>query len=371
MNRPKILIVDDNEKNIFALECILENIGAEFIHATSGNDALKAILNHDFALALLDVQMPTMSGYELAEHIRGEKRTHSLPIIFLSAIFTDKRHVFEGYEAGAVDFITKPFDPVIFRSKVSVFLELYRQKEELQKRAIQLEASNRELESFAHRVSHELKNNILVIKRINELAEKSPGLVAESSALIAESTDKLILFVERMLLLSRSGRAIAEKKTVAIPPIVKNVFERVCPAGLEGKLVISEPCCDVQGDPLAMEEVFSNLLSNSVKHRDPGKERLEVKVESLRKPGAVEIALSDNGQGIPSEHLTRIFDAIFTTNEREGFGFGLAIVKRIVEAHGGSIRAESDGKGKGVTFIITLPYKSDLQAQSCTSGKLP
>lgn len=353
--KPKILIVDDNEKNIFALELTLEGIDAEFVGATSGNDALKAILNHEFALALLDVQMPIMNGYELAEYIRGEKKTENLPLIFLSAIFTDAQHAFKGYEAGAVDFITKPFDPMILRSKVNVFLELHRRTIELQERTARLEAVNNELESFAHRVSHELKNDILVVKRIIELAEMSPNLVAETSSMISERMDKLSLFVERMLQLSRSGQVISEKQNLALSPLVREALERICPPEIQCELIISEPCDDIRGDLHAIDEIFSNLMGNAVKYRDPDKEKLVITVESRRRNGVAEILFTDNGLGIPRANLPKVFDAIFTTNEKEGFGFGLAIVKRITEAHGGRIRAESEGAGRGATFVITLP----------------
>jgi DNA-binding response OmpR family regulator len=128
--RQKILIVDDRLENLFALEKILSVTGAEILKATSGNDALIASLNHEFALAILDVQMPGMNGYELADYLRGEKKTRYLPVIFLTAVHSDEYHVFKGYEAGAVDFITKPFNPEILVGKVSVFLELDRQRAE-------------------------------------------------------------------------------------------------------------------------------------------------------------------------------------------------------------------------------------------------
>ena len=131
--RSKILIVDDRPENIFSLRQILSEINAEVISASSGNEALIAILNHDFALAVLDVQMPEMDGYELAEFIRSEKKTRSLPIIFVSAVYSSEYHVFKGYDSGAVDFLVKPFNARILLSKVNVFLRLDRQNRQLQK----------------------------------------------------------------------------------------------------------------------------------------------------------------------------------------------------------------------------------------------
>ncbi len=139
-DKQQILIVDDKKKNLYALEKVLHEADAEIIKANSGNDALKAALNHEFALAILDVQMPGMDGYELAEFLRSNKKTKHLPIIFLSAVYSDEAHVFKGYEAGAVDFITKPFNPKILLNKVSIFLQLNAQRIELLQK-IELEKS--------------------------------------------------------------------------------------------------------------------------------------------------------------------------------------------------------------------------------------
>jgi len=127
--QPKILIVDDKPENIFALKTVLTSVDAQIIAAQNGNDALVEVLNHDFALAILDVQMPEIDGYELAEYIRSDAKNGLLPIIFLTAVFSDKHHIFRGYSVGAVDFITKPFEPEILLSKVNVLLEIYRQRQ--------------------------------------------------------------------------------------------------------------------------------------------------------------------------------------------------------------------------------------------------
>lgn len=152
----KILIVDDRPSNLFALRTVLHEIEAEFVEAASGNDALREILRHDFALAILDVQMPEMDGYELAQLIRSRERTRRLPIIFLSAIYSDSFHIFKGYHSGAVDFITKPFPPEILIGKVQFFIEIYRQQRKLQETIRELEQTkqlvleqNRLLEKLA------------------------------------------------------------------------------------------------------------------------------------------------------------------------------------------------------------------------------
>ena len=132
VEKQKILIVDDQPANLFSLELILKETGANIIRAQSGNEALVATLNHNFAIALLDVQMPDMDGYELAELLRMEEKTREIPVIFMSAVYSSDYHVFKGYDAGAVDFLVKPFDPKILLSKVNIFLQLDRQKQLLQ-----------------------------------------------------------------------------------------------------------------------------------------------------------------------------------------------------------------------------------------------
>ena len=122
--RPKILLVDDREENLFALEALLDDSGGEIYRATSGNEALAIMLKHHMALVLLDVQMPGMDGFEVAELMRGNARTREIPIIFVTAINKDQKHVFRGYESGGVDYLFKPIDPLILTSKVSIFLDL-------------------------------------------------------------------------------------------------------------------------------------------------------------------------------------------------------------------------------------------------------
>ena len=158
--QPEILIVDDKKENLFSLEKILADTGAGVIRASCGNDALKASLNHVFALAILDVHMPEMDGYELAELLRGDKKTCHMPLMFLSAVYSDDYHVFRGYEAGAVDYITKPFNPKILLNKVNVFLELYRQKQELHEK-IELQKSKNYLENVLMSIS----DTIIVVDR--------------------------------------------------------------------------------------------------------------------------------------------------------------------------------------------------------------
>ncbi len=177
--KQKILIVDDRPENLLACEKILSEVDAEIIKAADGNEALKATLHHDFALAILDVQMPKMDGYELAELMRHDEKTRQIPIIFLSAVYTDEPHIFKGYESGAVDFITKPFNPRIFLNKVSIFLDLARQKKCLEKLVAELKKTNEQLSS-----------EIAERKRAEEALQESE---AKYSVLVEQAEDGVVI----------------------------------------------------------------------------------------------------------------------------------------------------------------------------------
>jgi CheY-like chemotaxis protein len=138
--KAKILLVDDRQENLLALEAILSSLDQTLVRARSGEEALKALLGEDFAVILLDVQMPGMDGYETASHIKRRERTKDIPIIFLTAIDKEQHHAFRGYAAGAVDFLAKPFDPWVLRAKVSVFVDLYAKNQQLRQQAEQLRA---------------------------------------------------------------------------------------------------------------------------------------------------------------------------------------------------------------------------------------
>ena len=137
-----ILLVDDRPENLFALEGLLESPGLNIVKASSGNEALGLMLEHDFALVLLDVQMPGMDGFETAELMRGTEKTRQVPIIFVTAISTEQQHVFKGYEAGAVDYLFKPIVPEFLRTKVGVFCELFQQKNIIRKQLREIEEKN-------------------------------------------------------------------------------------------------------------------------------------------------------------------------------------------------------------------------------------
>ncbi len=186
-DRAKILIVDDKPQNLFALEKVLEGTGAQIIQALNGNDALTASLHHDFALAILDIQMPSMDGYELAEWLRSEEKTRELPIIFVSAVYSSEYHIFKGYDAGAVDFIVKPFQPTILLGKVNVFLQIYKQRSELEQSKAMLSEANETLETKVRQRTMQLNSAVKKLESENKKRRQ-----AEIEALEAKQSWKEI-----------------------------------------------------------------------------------------------------------------------------------------------------------------------------------
>ena len=181
--RPKCLIVDDLKENLIALRSLLKDLNVEVLEASSGLEALEILLQHDVALSLVDVQMPEMDGFELAEIMRSTEKTKGIPIIFVTAAETDSRRVFQGYEAGAVDFLQKPLAPAIVKSKVCIFLELYIQKMKLQDKLKKIKETEAYLQKalksrdeFLSICSHELKTPLTTLKMqiqiTNRLKEK-------------------------------------------------------------------------------------------------------------------------------------------------------------------------------------------------------
>lgn len=223
----------------------------------------------------------------------------------------------------------------------------------------QLRAKNVELEEFAYKVSHELKNNLLAIGRLMEISQNNAAFLMEKSSFIKESSEKLITFVDRTLELAKSGKSISEKTELTMEDLIAGLFNRMKPPDIKGEISILKPFPLIFADRDAMEQVFSNLISNSIRYRDPGKALLSIDVAWQRNAESIEILFRDNGSGIEREILHRIFDVAFTTNLRDGHGFGLAIVRKIAEAHGGSINVESEGKGKGTLFVIALPQRQE------------
>jgi two-component system sensor histidine kinase/response regulator len=367
--RASILLVDDQEINLRLLEAILRGSGEQLVKARSGPDALKALLDRDFAVVLLDVQMPGMDGFETAQLIRERERTRHTPILFVTAIDKDAEHVRRGYSLGAVDYLFKPLDPDVLRAKVAVFVELWlmrqaerRAKEELAARTRELERSNADLAQFGQIVAHDLQAPLrtvggyldLLVKKCEGIDEKGRRYVDRARG----DLDRMNVLVRDLLSYARvrtEAPAFQATDTDAVVRQVVQSLER--PIQDAGAVVEVESLPVVQGDPTQISQLFQNLIDNAVKFR--GKDSIRVRVTAERKPAEWCFRVADNGIGIDPKDQDRVFEPCIRLHARDdypGTGMGLAICRKVVENHGGAIGIVSE-KGRGSTFWFTIPRR--------------
>ncbi len=377
----KILLVDDNPANLLALESILADLGQELVKAHSGRQALRYLLNQDVAVILLDVNMPGMNGFETAELIRRRKRSEHVPIIFVSAIDQTQNHALKGYSLGAVDYLPTPATPEVLRSKVAVFIELFKKTQEVgrQERALralnaqleqrvaertaELQRSNEELQQFAYVVSHDLQEPLRVVASyVQQLAERyQDKLEAEANELISYALDgakRMQQLIVDLLAYSRIETTGQEFAPTDCEGVLQRVLGDLRVAIEEsGAEVTHDPLPQVMADNVQLGQVLQNLLGNAIKFRSQEPPRIHV---SARQEGQQWVfSVRDNGIGINPRYAERIFgifERLHPRTEYPGTGIGLAICKKIVERHGGQIWVESE-PGKGAAFFFTLPIK--------------
>ena len=223
------------------------------------------------------------------------------------------------------------------------------------KMELKLLEKNRELIDFTHRVSHDLKNPINIIRGYAMALKEEPGLLEEYFNRIIVQTDKMSQFIDKLLSLSKAGKIIGEKKPISIDSLITKVFDSLKKGNIDTELILHSPLPEIIGDPDSFEQLFTNLLENSLKYRDPDKEKVIIEVSHRVRQNKIEIKIKDNGVGIIRENLERVFEPGFVLSRDKGTGFGLSIARRIIEAHDGSINVESEGAGKGVVFVVELP----------------
>ncbi|MBV9962467.1 MAG: response regulator [Parafilimonas sp.] len=387
-----ILIVDDKKENLFSLKTLLQLNLYEVDTAMSGEEALKKILKTEYELIILDVQMPGMDGYEVAENITGYSKSKDIPILFLSAVNIDKRFVTKGYNSGGVDYVTKPFDPDLLLLKIKTFARLYRQTKELndiklnlekkveertaELKALneELEVSNAELQQYAFIASHDLQEPLRKIITFSQIV-KERFIVGNNDAV--QYLNRIVTSSERMRslindLLNYSKLSVSPKFVVTpLNSIVQDVINDLELAIREknARLIVKQlPSIEVIPDQ--MRQVFQNIISNALKF---SKQDEQPQIEIWSEPATPEsddglvaednhycrIFISDNGIGFNEQYLDKIFtmfQRLHGKAEYEGTGIGLSIVKKIVEKHQGSVTAKSI-EGEGATFVITLPVK--------------
>jgi signal transduction histidine kinase len=370
----KVLLVDDRVENLLALESLLADLPSQRVQickAQSGREALELLLKDDFALALLDVQMPEINGFELAELMRGSEKTMAIPIIFVTAGAIDTKHTFMGYEAGAVDFLYKPLDPRIVRSKVRVFLELEEKRLIIKAQMEELTKALRARDEFLSMVSHELKTPLTSLRlqlqmTLRRLTIKEGAPVdLEKLLKTFTSADRQVVnlnrLIEELIDVSRirTGHMTIHPFALDLSLVAKEVVERMseqlklanCPVGLDLEEPLMTSC-----DSLRIEQVITNLLSNAARYASNG----PITVKTWSDKNWAYLSVKDSGSGIRPEKQKTIFDRFERDSNDpgiDGLGLGLYIVKQIVKAHRGEIELISP-PGQGATFIFKLPLKS-------------
>ncbi len=371
----KILLVDDLKDNLLALEGLLRRDDVEILKARSGAEALELMISHEFAVAFVDVQMPGMSGFELAELMRGAKKTKNIPIIFVTATAHEQSFSFKGYESGAVDFLLKPLDAHAVQRKANIFIELCRNKRQQQELLAELKNTKAELEQavrirdeFMSMASHELKTPLTSLKLQSQLRKRKVQLgdlaafSLERLAKMFEADEKQLQrithLIDDMLDVSRIGSGVLSMRFEQFDlcelarDVVERSSEQFVVAGCALKV---ELCPSAVGnwDRFRIEQVLMNLLTNAMRY-GAGKPIL---LQVYSSSAGARLVVCDQGRGVAPEHHERIFhkfDRAVSNSEISGLGLGLYIAHQIVDAHHGSIWVESE-LGQGAAFIVELP----------------
>ncbi len=367
----KILIVDDTPENLVALEALLKRDDLCILSARSGPEALELMLTHDLALAFLDVQMPGMDGFELAELMRGTQRTKHVPIIFVTAGSRDPQRVFKGYDTGAVDFLFKPIEPRVLQGKTDVFLELYRQRRELAS-ALRLN------EMFVGILGHDLRNPLGAMLTGAQLL--APQLKDEADAQIARKVinagKRMTEMIDQMLDLTRARLAgglgfLRARELVDVGALVKRACDELRIAFPERHVGIEiQGDVTTSGDPNRLLQVFSNLVANAL-HHCTKESNVSVAIEGTKND--VQIRVRNQGV-IPPELLPAIFDPFrgrgtgAAKTRSGGLGLGLFIAQQITLAHGGNVTVES-AEPQGTCFTVRLPRAVARGANAAVAPK--
>ena len=410
-----ILVVDDNQSNLIAIEAALAPLGRKLVLAHSGLEALGKLLEQDFALIILDVAMPGMDGFETAKLVRSRDKNRATPIIFVTGLSWQDDAVLRGYELGAFEFLMKPVRAEVLRAKAMVFVQLQERTIELKAKADELRqaqarAHERELLSQRRRfetevmeqqmkqmaetdrrkdeflaiLAHELRNPLQPLQTAIEVLEHDPDkpVPAKIRNIVHRQVHHITRLVDDLLDVARftAGKLDLRREPVSLGEIVDEAVvacqSTITASQHSAEIVAGDRLAIVHGDSVRLVQVVCNLINNAAKYTDPGG-RLEIAWGIEGDQGFVRV--SDNGKGIPCDLLPRIFDMFVqervTPDGAGGLGLGLGLVKRLVELHGGTVAAESAGIGKGSAFELRIPLMEDpssfiAQARTTTGPEL-
>jgi signal transduction histidine kinase len=400
IDKPKILVVNDDAGSLLALTSLLDQWAEAgnytVLSARSGHEALRQVLLHDFAVILLDVNMPGMDGFETAEAIHQRARSADIPIIFVTAFLADELDRLKAYQTGAADFLFTPVIPQILLAKVSVFVtlatkneQLRRQAAKLSERTLELTATNRRLtremqerrdaerkshakDEFLAMLGHELRNPLSAISSASALIgmhNAAPETVGRAKQIIQRQTQHLTHIVDDLLDLSRamSGKILLARQPLDLASLVGACLDTLRETGRTRGYTVTSSLQPgwVDGDPTRLEQIATNLIDNAVKYTPSGG---SIHIAIAPAGTDIEMTVTDTGVGIPADLLPHVFEVfvqgtISLDRAQGGLGIGLSLVRRLAELHGGSVKAHSEGTSAGSTFTLRLPASS-VQAAS-------
>ena len=384
-----ILLVDDQPAKLLAYGAILRGVDATLVTAGSGREALEHLLRTEFAVVLIDVIMPELDGFELAAMMREHPRFRKTAIIFVSGVALTELDRLRGYEYGAVDYVPVPVVPEILRAKVRVFVELHRKTRQLERlnrglearvaeRTAELQEASRRKDEFLATLAHELRNPLAAIRLAAQLigmADLPQPQRTNSVAVIQRQVEHLVRLIDDLVDVSRITRGLISLRRVptSVSSVVTQAIESSRPAidGRRHQLQVQVPSSElwVDGDAARLAQVLGNILNNAAKFTDPGG---TITLEASQDGSQVTIRITDSGVGIEAETLPLVFE-LFTQSGQpldrssSGLGIGLALVRRLVEMHGGTVTAASEGRGRGTTVTVTLPLASAAADGSLTA----
>lgn len=361
---PNILIVDDRKENLLATEKVLKNLNARIFKASSGNEALSLMLRHNFAAVLLDVQMPEMDGFETAQLMQEHESMQNTPIIFVTAISKEEKYASQAADIGAVDYIFKPINPDILRSKVKVYLDLYVQREQILKLNAILQQSNEELERFAYICSHDMQEPVRMMRNFSEILAESYAPVLDEGGkkylgFITGSAAQMQKMIADILTFSRIGREAPETEKVHCTQVCNEVLEKFTDT-IQNKNVkiTSADLPTLETCNTLIRVLFQNLIGNALKFQD-GSRQPEINIRAEDQNGMWMFSIADNGIGIDPDFHGKVFSIFQRYHRKEdypGTGIGLSTCKKFLEIYGGDIWFES-ALDKGTTFYFTIPQR--------------